>query len=277
MLCSLLEHNSVSRIHLFHDSIAGYELAKLKSLVEKYRSEITFYEVEPAAFQDLRVDKWVSAATYYRILGPRLLPTSISKVLYLDSDIIVRGSLTRLWSTDLADYALAAVSDCNDNARKALGLAEGTKYFNAGVLLINLRFWRQKNVAERAISFAKENPEKIQYWDQDALNATLAHQWVEIPQCWNWQYWRRTIPGTEMEPAIVHFLTENKPWHWSNDHPFKREYRRYRLKTPWRRYREEDQPRLPQRLRRSLKRFARLAVPRSARRWLRSRFKGSQA
>jgi len=81
MLCSLLEHNTDCRIHLFHNSIANCELAKLKFFVEKCTSEITFYEVEPAAFRDIRIDRWASAANYYRLLAPRLLPTSISKIL----------------------------------------------------------------------------------------------------------------------------------------------------------------------------------------------------
>jgi lipopolysaccharide biosynthesis glycosyltransferase len=187
MLCSLLEHNTDCRIHLFHNSIADCELAKLKFFVEKCTSEITFYEVEPAAFRDIRIDRWASAANYYRLLAPRLLPTSISKILYLDSDIIIRGSLCDLWNTDVADCALAAVANFWDDHRTDLGLAEGTKYFNSGVLLINLQFWRQNNVPERAISFAKENPEKVRFHDQDALNATLVHQWVEISPCLNWQ------------------------------------------------------------------------------------------
>jgi lipopolysaccharide biosynthesis glycosyltransferase len=267
MLCSLLEHNSVSRIHLFHSSVASRELARLKTLVVRYKSDIVFYEIVAADFQDLRVDKWASTAVYYRILASRMLPTDVDKVLYLDSDMIVRQSLNDLWNTDVTGHALAAVSNYW-NAQEALGLPVGTRYFNSGVLLINLRFWRQNNVPERAIAFVKNNPEKVLLWDQDALNATLIHQWIKLPQHWNWHAlddWERTpMPEAGKDPAIVHFVSSNKPWHWYNGHPFKDEYHKYRLKTPWR-------STLPQRVGRSLRSFAGTVLPGPLRQWLRSR------
>jgi lipopolysaccharide biosynthesis glycosyltransferase len=264
MLCSLLEHNGGCRIHLFYSTIAGTELAKLKSLVSRYESEIILYEVVPADIEDLRIDKWASIAVYYRLLAPRLLPKDISKVLYLDADIVVRRSLTQLWNTDLTNYALAAVS--------SFDLPPGTKYFNSGVLLINLQFWRQNDVPERAIAFARNNPDKMQYWDQDALNAILVGRWFELPLWWNWHDWVHTsLPGTKLEPAIVHFIGGGKPWHWSNSHPFKGEYHRYRLKTPWRTYRLEGKPCLRQRVVGFLRVCGRMLLPGSLRRWLRSR------
>ena len=277
MLCSLLEHNSVPRIHLFHSSIFSRDLAKLRSLVARYGGQITFYEIAPADFEDLRVDKWVSMAAYYRLLAPRLLPAEVDKVLYLDLDIIVRGSLSWLWDTDITDYALAAASShYEDDARKALGLPAGTKCLNSGVMLINLKFWRQDKVSERAISFARDNPDAVQYWDQDALNAILANQWIELPSYWNWREGQRELVlGTGTEPTIVHFWTEDKPWQWSNAHPFKREYRQYRLKTPWRRYKEDGQPSLT--LGAWLRSLARIILPSSLREWLRLRVMNSRA
>lgn len=269
MLCSLLEHNSVSRIHLFYSSIASRELAKLKSLVGRYGSDIAFYEIVEEELQDLRVDKWASIVVYYQLLAARLLPTDLNKILYLDCDVIVRRSLNDLWNIDITDHALAAASDyANDAGIEALGLAlgfpAGTKYFNSGVLLINLRFWRQNNVAERSIAFVKKNPEKIKYWDQDALNATLVHQWIELPACWNWQDWLHTS-----DPAVVHFISADRPWRWSSKHPFKHEYHKYRLKTPWGRYKSEGRPPGPLRI------VARAVLPGGVRQWLRSRLTNS--
>ena len=268
MLCSLLEHNTIFRIHFFHGPIDSSELMKLRLLVSRYGcEEIVFYEIRQADFEDLRVDKWASVAVYYRLLAPRLLPASVEKVLYLDSDIIVRQSLASLWSTDISNRPLAAVPNYYDDARIALGLPEGTKYFNSGVLLINVKFWREYNVAEEAISFIKNNPEKVQYWDQDALNANLVGQWVELPSQWNWQGWDWqdiNTPNPGAGPAIVHFIAGDKPWHWSNNHPYKDEYHRYRLKTPWRQYRQEGRPG-------AIRIIARAVLPAGVRKWMRSR------
>nr|WP_249780675.1 glycosyltransferase family 8 protein [Bradyrhizobium sp. dw_78] len=274
MLCSLLEHNKVSRIHLFYSAVAGQELAKLESFVAGYGSKITFYEMALEDFDGLHIDKWASAAVYFRLLAPRFLPVDLDKILYLDTDIIVRRSLAELWNIDITNYALAAAphNEDEDDFRKALGLPEGSKYFNSGVLLINLRFWREHNVVEHAITFIKENPGKIQFWDQDALNATLLGQWFELPISWNWRDWWHP-PGEEAKagPAIVHFAGHLKPWQWSNRHPFRHAYLKYRHKTPWP-YREENQPPFPQRFSYSLRRFLAVALPGSLRRWLRSRF-----
>jgi lipopolysaccharide biosynthesis glycosyltransferase len=277
MLCSLLEHNSVPRIHFFCSSVPDYELEKLKSFVTRYQAEIIFYEIDPAALEDLYIDKWASMAVYYRLLAPRLLPINIDKVLYLDSDIVVRGSLADLWNTNLTDHAVAAVPDYVDDTKiEALGLSIGlpveAKYFNSGVLLINLKFWRQNNVAERAIAFARNNPEKVKYWDQDALNATLICQWIELPAYWNWQDWRhRYTPETGKDPAIVHFISADRPWHWSSKHPFRREYHKYRRKTPWWNYQPEGRPRFGKRIIHSTRRVIRSIVPKTLRKWLRSR------
>ena len=277
MLCSLLEHNTVSRIHLFYNSVDNEELAKLESFVAGYGSTIARYEMAPANFQDFRVDKWVSIAAYYRIFASRILPTDVDKILYLDSDIIVRKSLNELWQSDLSDHALAAVKDEGDGIQKAVGWwPAGTRYFNSGVLLINLEFWRQNSVSERAITFIRDNPEKVTYWDQDALNAILVHRWIELPACWNFQ-------ETGKDPAIVHFIGEEKPWHWSLKHPFKSEYHKYRLKTPWPQYKLGGRPSLPRRLHcslrgfaGSLRTFARAMLPGVLKRWLRLHLMSSQ-
>ena len=112
MLCSLLEHNNtVSRIHLFYKAISHRELAKLQLLTAKYGSVLACYEMiedDLKSFPPL-LPYW-SIATYFRLLAARILPANV-KILYLDSDIIVRRSLRDLWGTDLSDKAFAAVED----------------------------------------------------------------------------------------------------------------------------------------------------------------------
>jgi lipopolysaccharide biosynthesis glycosyltransferase len=277
MLCSLLEHNTVFRIHLFYSLIDDKQLVKLESFVEGYGSTLARYKIDPASLQDLRVDEHVSIVTYYRVLAPRILPTDIDKVLYLDSDVIVRRSLIELWKTDLRDYALAAVTDqyipdCDPERLGALGLPAEVSYFNGGVLLINLKLWRECDIPGRALAFARNNREKVRWWDQDALNAVLVHRWKELPQVWNSQSWSfdKLMPGRE-DAAIVHFSGDTKPWHWSLKHVFKSEYGRYRLKTPWPRYRLEGKRPWYHRLRTPLRNLIRRLLPVRTRRWWRSR------
>ena len=257
MLCSLVQHNAAVRIHLLHSKVNSRELAKIKYMTARYGSTVISYDITSRVFQGVRVDGHASIANYYRLLAPQVLPLNIDKALYLDSDIIVRRSLTDLWNVDLADHALAAVEDRVESLARELGLPLGAKYFNSGVLLMNLSYWRKHKIQERAIAFIKNNPLKVQYWDQDALNAILVNCWKQVPDTWNWNEQYVLRPGCALaDPAIVHFCGIVKPWHWKCQHPFKHEYHQQRLKTPWRRYRLEGQPSLPRRLRLSLRSFA---------------------
>jgi lipopolysaccharide biosynthesis glycosyltransferase len=246
MLCSFLEHNRASsRIHLFHSTDASLELAKLERFVLSYNSKIGFYEMTNEAFKDF--DIYDSTAYFYRLVAPRILDPKINKILYLDSDLIVRRSLADLWNTTLNNYALAAVQDVkwdpfNEEFSRlfSIELALNTKYFNSGVMLINLEYWRQNDVAERTIAFVKNHPEKIKLPDQDALNAVLAGQWLNLPAVWNAQHQHISGLSSVEDAAIVHYCGDIKPWDWSwydVQHPYKYEYHRYRSKTPWRRYR----------------------------------------
>ena len=272
MLRSLLEHNKVFRVHYFYSSASGDELAKLKSLVANYGSELVCYEVVPETFKALRVDKWASAAVYYRLLVTRLLPDDLDKVLYLDSDIIVRHSISDLWNTDLTNHALGSdpgllagpeIAGSGARRRKALQFRRSADQFTG---------LATEQHPRKAITFIRENPEKVQFWDQEALNAVLVHQWIELPVYWNAQGDRHWMPGpgTAPDPAIVHFINVDKPWHWSNEHRFKSEYHKYRLKTPWAQYELQDKPSVPERLRRALRRAVKDALPAGLRQWLRT-------
>jgi lipopolysaccharide biosynthesis glycosyltransferase len=275
MLCSLLENNTVSKIHLFQSSIPKSERDKLEKFVGKYGSTIRFYEMKLSDFEGLPIDKWASAAVYFRLLAPRFLPADLEKVLYLDTDLIVRHPLSDLWNTNVEGHALAAAPhDADeDHMREALGLPEGTPYFNSGVLLMNLRFWNEHNVVANAISFVRNNPERIQYWDQDALNATLVGQWLSLPISWNYRNWRKE---SVKEPVIVHFAGDIKPWHWMDRNPFRYAYRTYRNKTPWP-YKAENLPTVSQRIKHYTWMISRAVLPEPARRRLRSRLSRASA
>ena len=103
-------------------------------------------------------------------------------------------------------------------------------------MLINLSYWRRHNVSERAITFLRNHPDQVRYWDQDALNATVPQAWLELPVRWNAQI------ATIEDPAIVHFCGETKPWSWSTNHPLKDEYRQIRRLTPWPNYKPDGSP-----------------------------------
>ncbi|MDQ2919493.1 MAG: hypothetical protein M3R10_06410, partial [Verrucomicrobiota bacterium] len=139
-------------------------------------------------------------------------------------DLLVLADLARLWKTDLNDFiAVAAldpgVPDVSSRfgiaAYQTLGLDPKTKYFNAGVILLDLARWRAEEVARRALDYLRSYRQQVFFWDQEALNAVLAGRWGTLEPRWNWMpRFDRLTNRDEIrrDPWIVHFSGNMKPW-----------------------------------------------------------------
>ncbi|MGK7877259.1 MAG: glycosyltransferase family 8 protein [Xenococcaceae cyanobacterium] len=265
MLYSLIENlKSNQKIVLFviDGGIKWLNKRKImKSLVrEKGELEIQWLESRTsemlALLENVKVSDYVTIATYYRLLIPYLLPDDLSKVIYLDSDLVLREDLRKLWDMDLEDNYLLAVQDMGApyvSSRyglatyKELGIPSDYKYFNAGVLVINLEKWRTDNITVKVIEYLEKYRERVRWWDQDGLNAILAGKWGELDPRWNqtphihrFQSWRES-PFTENmyrnivnAPYIIHFATGNKPWNFKiNYKPTEKLFFQYLDRTLW--------------------------------------------
>jgi lipopolysaccharide biosynthesis glycosyltransferase len=106
--------------------------------------------------------------------------------------------------------AILNSSSAEEGARQfhRLGI-EGNRYFNSGVLVCDLTAWRTRRVGERALAFARSAGNRLVLWDQDALNATLVGDWLELPEKWN--RWASSVGP--LEDCIIHFTMSPKPWH----------------------------------------------------------------
>ncbi len=219
-------------------------------IVDKYNHAVNFYDVDNSLLKDciIRDGDHVSLATYLRILIPKILPNNISKALYLDCDLIINGNISSLFTIDLNDYASGAVFDGGtDDIRtyNRLKYSSGNGYFNAGVLLMNLEYWRINNVMESLFSFIKEHPERLMFWDQDAINSVLAGKIKRLPFKYNMtdpfyqinpplrQEYLDEIEQARLNPVILHFATANKPWYEDNQHPLKYKFYQYLSMTRW--------------------------------------------
>lgn len=190
-----------------------------------------------------------------RLLVDRFLPASVERVLHLDGDTIVRGSLVRLWNTVLGPrYVVGAVIEPTvDRARIGqLGLAR-EPYFNAGVLLIDLAQWRAEGVEQGIMEYCRTNHQKLFANDQDAINAYLKGRIKPLPPTYNYcnsyefypyttllklmdgvpYYVEREVSEAKKDPCIVHYLGEERPWRAGNKHAYRDDYRRYLKMTPY--------------------------------------------
>lgn len=247
MLLSLVENNQRHsiRIFLLYDgSLPGRE--KLAAMLCDHPAELSLISIDEALLQRLYVSNHISKASYARLLMGELLPAEIERVLYLDCDLIVRGDLGDLWSTDLDGKTIGAVREVTGYSwHSRLGLPPAAPYFNGGMLLVDLRRWRKMDIGPRTLDFAREHPDRLQWHDQCALNLILHDDWMPLDPVWNFQTmevgireydlirFRRVNRRIRNAIRVVHFTSDTKPWHYLNYHPFKGEYLRYRRRTPW--------------------------------------------
>lgn len=255
MLCSLFENNPSDRffIYVLVNFDQNRELTKLQRIAEKYNQTLRVINIADRKVKNLKTSGHATQAVYFRLLIPELIDFSIEKVLYLDSDIIVKKNIAALWNTDLQHYPLAAVREAYFDRHQQLGMSPETLYFNSGVLLINLPVWRSERVSERTIEYIEQYPDRIETWDQDGLNAVLQGNWLALHPVWNLQSLFTCKPANELDvnaqqlqesltdPAVIHYSSKFKPWHVWCDHPLKDEYYRYLKLTPWKHFRLPEQ------------------------------------
>lgn len=254
MLHSLLAHHApaVVHSHVLHDaSLAEAARQALASMVAALGARVTFHAIDPAACAGLPGMDRIPALMWYRVLLPELLP-ELDRILYVDCDTLVRADLTPLWQADLANHYVAATDnvlerDFADRAER-LGLPPGQRYFNSGVLLMNLARMREERCQAAVLDYGRRQGGTLVWPDQDALNVVLGGKRAPLHPRWNCQntlfYFPRrssAVFGADVvreavrAPAIVHFEGPAlaKPWHFLCKHPLRAEYWRHRAATPW--------------------------------------------
>jgi|GEM_PF-311384 len=265
MLCSVLENTDKTvKIFLLHNDIDPNDLVKLAEFIESYGSSLQTIKVTNIP-HGIKANAFWNDAIYFRLLLQDVVPIQIEKIIYLDSDIIVRMDIEHLYSTDLKSHSLAAVEDSGwgIGAFERLDIPAMDKYFNSGVLVINLKKWRDDRIHEKVIQYIQLYPEKAVYPDQDGLNAVLHGDWIQMPFEWNVQHGffysemnRIRYADIVEDPAIVHFSGRGiKPWDRDVEHPFKREYLEYRAKTPWPLQSVRDYLQLKKKIRKFIRNF----------------------
>jgi lipopolysaccharide biosynthesis glycosyltransferase len=221
LITSVLHNNSGAALH-FHvalSDIPDTEQQNIKRYVQEQGAEITFYDAaEKLKGMTLRLRSYFTAATYYRIILPMLVPDHVQHLLYLDVDTVVIGSLQSLFETDMGHFPAAGVVGIK-NPRPDLGIYDRYSYFNAGVLLINQTEWKKQNISQKALEFIHNYPEKLKWLDQCALNAVLAYNFKKLDICYNIRH--NDIPD-DLPPrqfsnfladkVVIHYTSSNKPW-----------------------------------------------------------------
>ncbi len=233
---------------IFTMGITENDTVKFSQLSEELSVPINVITVEEKLVENLP-DNGRTKTAYLRIFAGILLP-HIENVIYLDTDILVRCSLSEVLEYYDAEKSSAAVIDATVYT-KWKGLTQEvpssfdkTKYFNSGVMLINLNFFRQKEVHKNVPELRRSLTSSILH-DQSALNIFLEGTVSLIPVKYNYMvdiYDNMTLQNDKRtndlawaysDPKIVHFSNYKKPWHRRFPQRFAAEYREHLCNTPW--------------------------------------------
>ena len=198
-----------------------------------------------------------------RLFAADLLPAGVRRVLYLDCDTVVLKPLRRLWETKLSlpgaagtGSVMAAVQEPTiyEEVKQYLDLGEKDPYFNAGVLLIDLKQWRKEDLTRKVLAYYTGIAEQSLFNDQDALNGLLKGRIRTLSPRWNfftnYRYFRydtlcrmqpsyRRIPEevfrkAKRYPAVIHYAGDERPWRAGAMNFYGRAYEQYLAMTPWR-------------------------------------------
>jgi lipopolysaccharide biosynthesis glycosyltransferase len=183
--------------------------------------------------------------TYARFWVDEFFPPEVDRVLYLDADMVVVGSIAPLWNLNLGGALLGTVDiPGSDRGVTLLGIRDEDGYFNAGLLLIDLKQWRETGAVDTVLDYIATHPERVLY-DQDALNGCFHARRKRLDYKWNviWPFFweplalplaRAEIETVRREARIIHFNGASKPWSYFCNHPRKAEYEKYLRMTEWR-------------------------------------------
>ena len=253
-IASIFENTtSEVTVHILHDNTMTMgNFQNLVYLAGKYGQQIKFYNVEKICAEkiaELRklmantkdADVFTIGATY-RLLLPQVISSEISKIIYLDTDIIANCDIKEFWQIDVEKFPLAAVTEISNGMNPKIGLpmcrdgfVKDEDYFNSGVLLINLNQMRteDKNIME-GVKFRTEHTDYL-HFDQDILNWCFSTKYLKVPNKFNSFVRNERKLKLPVDSKMYHYLGSSygSGVTFNMRDPFNRLWLKYFEKTPW--------------------------------------------
>jgi lipopolysaccharide biosynthesis glycosyltransferase len=254
---ALANLKSKQKVNLFilDGGISQQSKSRIIKSLDLEEPEISWVKPNEALLKNVELTRHLTLAACYRLLIPQIVPKHLKKAIYLDSDMVVRGDLGQLWNIDMGDNCVLAVQDDNQwyismaiglKNYKELGLNPNDKYFNSGLLVIDLEKWRNEDVGQKTLKYLEENKAYARDLDQDGLNVVLAgkwgeldHRWNQMPRIYTYSSWQDSPYDEEFynellhNPYIIHFTKTPKPWQRDCENPNTALFFHYLDQTAW--------------------------------------------
>lgn len=264
-ILSLFEHNKLFRevnVYIIENGFTNATRNKCTALADRYGRHIYFVPVgdisKLVGFELVQIKKKWLLDSYSRLFLDKYLPESVDRVLYLDGDTLITDDLYELWRTDLKDNYCAAVRDClSREYNRLFGLKDDTAYCNSGVILIDLKRWREHNIGLHIKEYVSMNNGYIFFMEQTAFNYVLQDKIAYLDAKYNVTttmqaltyddiltirrpvnfYSREKVMQALEHPVIIHmtslFFVINRAWNEYTDHPARLKFAMYHEKLGW--------------------------------------------
>ncbi len=249
-LTSVLLRNKDLAIHfhLFTDYIDDDYQARVKELAQQYQTTITIYLMDAAELKALPSASAWSYATYFRFIAFEYLSDKIDTLLYIDADVICKGSLTELSHMTLEGHVAAVIRDViesrNGAANRLNNKSFADDYFNAGVIYANLKEWKARRCLETAFEMLMNKNNHFAFLDQDVLNIIFQGKVIFLSRNYDEIYgMKQELKSRDItlykkfitdETILIHYVGVTKPWHsWAN-YPSAEDFKLAWRSSPWR-------------------------------------------
>jgi lipopolysaccharide biosynthesis glycosyltransferase len=244
-ITSILENTSQpDRLKFFvlSSDISNENTEKLKQICHHFSSEIFIVHVDLSLFSSFpMVLEHINLNTYSRFLIPELC-SDYKQAIYLDCDIIVLSDIAHLFDKGIDTKPIGAVPHValpyQDTFVRSFDVRGDDIYFNAGILVIDIDLWKQKQYSKTIVQYCTNNIQNLTFADQDALNVLFWQNYHHLPGVWNVEsrLYKEKLLGLPQDqetnyrtqnPAIIHYTGPDKPWASQKYVPMRHLYIRY--------------------------------------------------
>ena len=256
-ILSLLENNKDIDdivIYIITHSLSDENITRIENIIKIYNREVQYLDLNTITSR-MGTNTQFHKSAYGRIFLDCL--TNIDRIIYIDSDTVITGSLKELISIDITNCLVAGVQDTvNPYYILNIGLNLNHRYINdGGVIVLNLELWRKKEITNKCIDFIRKFNGNPPHNDQGTINAVCKGCIKILPACYNVMpphfkftreqivslfkmntyYSQNELDEAVKNPIVIHYTDEffNRPWFRNCTHPFKEVYLRYLSMTPW--------------------------------------------
>lgn len=222
MLKSLILNNScLLNIYVFYINLSSESIDSIMELCQDSRVKFFFKKIEKESFNNFPIRSQWPLEACIRLFAYKYLDESINRILWIDGDMIINGSIEEFYNQDLGDNFFAAVEDYdagkNPERHKQIGMPLDKIYVNSGFLLFNLKIIRNNSYEKDIFEYIENYEGKLNFPDQDVLNGVFYDKIKVSDSGFNYNCLTWCIDDSKNKEfvkniKVIHYGSNQKPW-----------------------------------------------------------------